>query len=129
MEFILNLVWAMLAVVCSGLWMRHAHRSGIRPQVQAIALLMVLVILLPVISVTDDLQTLQFPAELDCCARRPHAALCPHSNYTVVATAPPPVMAELSFGILNSVVPELPSTIAVKIPALASIQNRPPPVA
>ncbi len=129
MEFILNLVWATLAVLCAGLWMRHARRGGVSPRIQAVALLVLLVILFPVISVTDDLQTLQNPAELDCCARRHHASSCQHSISSAVATLPPPEIAELPFGLMQIALADGLRARAVEIPALASIQNRPPPVA
>jgi hypothetical protein len=129
MELTLNLVWATLSVVCAGLWMGYARRNGVSTRVQAIALLLFIVILLPVISVTDDLQALQNPAELDCCARRHHAASCPHSIFPAVATLPPPMVAELSFDSLRTGVPDHLFAVAVNNPALASIQNRPPPAA
>jgi hypothetical protein len=127
MELALNLVWVMLAALCAGLWMRHARRKGVSPQVQVVALLMLLVILLPVISVTDDLQSLQNPAELDCCARRYHAASCLRSFSTVVAALPPQAMAGLFIGFLRIAVPSYSQLSNVKIPAMASVQNRPPP--
>jgi hypothetical protein len=129
MELALNLVWALLAVVLVRLWLRHASRNGASTRMQAAALAMLIMILLPVISVTDDLQALQNPAELDCCARRHHATACPHSVFPAVATLPPPVFAGLSFGVFRLAAPTpLPAPL-VEIPALASIQNRPPPVA
>jgi hypothetical protein len=130
MEIILNLVWAMLTVVCVGVWMRQARRSGVSPRVQAVALLVFLVILLPVISVTDDLQSLDNPAELDCCARRQHAAAsCPHSISSAAAALLPPGLGEVPFGLIQIICPESWQPRAVEDPALASIQNRPPPVA
>jgi hypothetical protein len=90
---------------------------------------MLILILLPVISVTDDLQALQNPAELDCCARRHHAVSCPHSIFPAAATLPPPVFAELSFGFLRFAAPGNRPAPLVELPALASIQNRPPPAA
>jgi hypothetical protein len=130
MELTLNLVWAMLALLFMGIWLRHASRNGTSTRMQAVALLMFIVILLPVISVTDDLQVLQNPAETtDSCARRNHAALCPHSIFPAVATLPPPVFAELSFGFLRFTAPSHLPVPLVKIPAMASIQNRPPPAA
>jgi len=60
-----------------------------------------IVILFPVISVTDDLGAAQNPAELACCASRHHAALCTHSIFPADATLPPLVFAELSFGLLR----------------------------
>jgi hypothetical protein len=129
MELSLNLVWALLAVVLVRLWLLHASRNGASTSTQAAALAMLIVILLPVISVTDDLQALQNPAELDCCARRHHAASCAHSVFPAVATFPPPPWAGLSFGFLRFSAPSPVPAPQVEVPALASIQNRPPPAA
>jgi hypothetical protein len=90
---------------------------------------MLIVILFPVISVTDDLGASLNPAELDCCARRHHAVSSSHSVFPVAAMLPPPAFAEFSFGILRFAAPDNRPAPLVKIPALASIQNRPPPVA
>jgi len=129
MELILNLVWAMLAVVCAGLWMRDARHCGVSPRVQAIALLLFIVILLPVISVTDDLQSLQYPAELDCCARRHCTGASSQSVFSAVAALPPMAIAEFPLLYLCKVAPGSSPLLPVKNPALAAIQNRPPPSA
>ncbi|MGA3370539.1 MAG: hypothetical protein ABSC48_02140 [Terracidiphilus sp.] len=129
MELALNLVWALLAFVLVRLWLRHEHGERATMRTQAAALAMLIVILLPVISVTDDLQALQNPAELDCCARRNHAVSCPHSPFPPAATPPPPVLAELSFGFLSFAASRPAPAPLVETPALASIQNRPPPAA
>ena len=129
MELTLNLVWALLAAALVRLWLRTLSPSAARSRTQAVALLMLIVILFPVISVTDDLGASLNPAELDCCARRHHAAACSHSVFPAAATLPPPAFAELSFGFLRFAAPGNRPAPLVKIPALASIQNRPPPVA
>jgi len=90
---------------------------------------MLIVILFPVISVTDDLGAALNPVELDCCVRRHHAVSSSHSVFPAAATLPPPAFAELSFGFLRFAAPDNRPAPLVKIPALASIQNRPPPVA
>ena len=129
MELTLNFAWAVLAVVLVRLWLRAAPPSVARSRTQAVALLMLIVILFPVISVTDDLGASLNPAELDCCARRHPAVACSHSVFPAAATLPPPAFAELSFGFLRFAAPDNRPVPLVKIPALASIQNRPPPVA
>jgi hypothetical protein len=129
MELALNFAWAVLAVVLVRLWLRAAPPNAARTRIQAVALLMLIVILFPVISVTDDLGASLNPAELDCCARRHHAAACSHSVFPAAAMLPPPDFAELSFGFLRFAAPDNRPAPMVKIPALASIQNRPPPVA
>lgn len=129
MEITLNLVWALLATLMFWLWMRHAPCECLSRRTQLVALVVVILVLLPVISMTDDLQALQNPAEVDCCARRQHTVSCPHCIFPAVATLPPPVFAELSFGFLRMAAPGHLPAPKVKIPALASIQNRPPPAA
>jgi hypothetical protein len=96
---------------------------------QFVALAVLILILFPVISVTDDLQAAQNPAETDCCLRRNHACSTPHSIIPAIAALPLPVFAELSFGALHVVAPgSLPAPL-LENPALAPVQNRPPPAA
>jgi len=132
MELTLNLAWALLATLMFWLWMRHATREHLSRRMQLVALAVVTLILLPIISVTDDIQMAQNPAEADAyylCTRRDHVAVCPHSIFPPAATLPPPVFAERSFGFLRfAALGNRPAPL-VKIPALASIQNRPPPAA
>jgi hypothetical protein len=129
MEFILNLVWVLLAVAIVRLWTSYARQEGVSRRAQVIALATLIVILLPVISITDDLQTIQNPAELECCARRNHVVSCPHSIFPAVATLPPPTFAMASYGFLRFVAPSNFPVPTVDNPALAPIQNRPPPAA
>lgn len=70
MELILNLVWAVLA--CAGIlsWMHADKSTDSSKRTQVVALLMLIVILFPVISVTDDIWAAQNPAETDSCIRR-----------------------------------------------------------
>ena len=128
MEMILNLVWVLGAIASVALWLRVAHRNGASPRAQFVARLLLLVIVFPVISVTDDLQALQNPAELDCCARRHHAASCTHSILSAVAAPPPLAMAELSSSFMRVALPDNPP-LPLKTPALESIRSRPPPAA
>lgn len=129
MELALNLAWALLAVLLVRLWLRPALPSSVSTRSQAVALLMLIVILFPVISVTDDLVAAHNPAELNCCARRHHAVSCTHSIFPAAAMLPPPVFADHSFRFLRFAAPSNRPEPLVKIPARASNQNRPPPVA
>jgi hypothetical protein len=132
MELILNLVWALLATLMFWLWMRHAPCQRASRKMQLVTLAVVLVILFPVISVTDDLQMAQNPAEADAyylCTRRDHVAVSSHSIFPAAATLPPLVFTEHSFGFLRFAAPGNRPTPLVMISALTSIQNRPPPVA
>jgi hypothetical protein len=132
MELALNLVWACLAVVLLRLWLRYVPREEAIRWAQPIALFMVILILLPVISVTDDLQMAQNPAEADAyylCTRRDHAVAGPHSIFPVAAVLPIPVFAGISFGHPRYATPSNLPAPTVLNPALAAIQSRPPPAA
>jgi len=129
MEFLLNLVWALLAGLIVCLWLRIAGTSGASRRTQAAAVAMLILILFPVISVTDDLQSLQNPAETVTCERRGHMSSCPHSIFPIAVALPAPdfVRPPISFQRFSASLQ--PRLSAVKKPALRSIQNRPPPAA
>lgn len=129
MELVLNLAWALSAVMFFCTWLRHSRHAGADRRTQLVALAVLVLILFPVISVTDDLQAVQNPAETDCCQRRGQVVSNSHSVFPAVAALPPPVFAELSFGFLQLAAPGSQPTPVVGRPALAPIQNRPPPVA
>lgn len=70
MELILNLVWAGLALLLMATWLsRRAHELAPR-RLQWMSLFVVVLLLLPVISMSDDLIAAQGPAEVDTCLRR-----------------------------------------------------------
>lgn len=127
METFLNLAWVLLALVIVRLWMRYGAQQGATRQQQIAALAMLILILLPVISVTDDLQAAQNPAEYDICSRRDAVAGSLHSMFPAVAMLPPPVFAEIGFSFLGMAAPLRMPVPAVDNPALWAIQNRPPP--
>jgi hypothetical protein len=129
MELTLNLAWALVAAVMVCLWSRFAARSGVDRRLQFVALAVLLLILFPVVSVSDDLQAAQNPAEADCLVRRDHACSTPHSILPHLAAMPLPNFTGLSFGILRWAASGTPLVRVCGHPALASIQNRPPPVA
>lgn len=75
-EILSNLAWGLVVAVLWGLWLKSLPRRGeqrtqgkaaLLPAigVQLVALTMLSVVLLPVISVTDDLQAANFPAEVE----------------------------------------------------------------
>jgi hypothetical protein len=129
MEFVLNLVWALLVVVILCLWLRSGPRSSANRPVQLAALAVLVLTLLPVISVTDDLQAMQNPAETDSCLRRSQATAAHQAIFPAIATLPPPVFTELTFGFLGFAALGNHAAPPAHRPALASIQNRPPPAA
>ena len=117
MELFLNLAWVALAALMFCLWLRFASHTGPDRRIenrraQFVALAVLLLILFPVISVTDDLQALQNPAETDTCQRRNHIVSNAHSIFPTRIAAPG----------------RLPAPV-IDHPALAPIQNRPPPAA
>jgi len=129
MELVLNLVWALLAVAIVRLWLRHAPKDALNHRTQVAALLLLLLILFPVISVTDDLAAMQNPAEVESCLRRSHGATWQHSIFPDVFTLPANQLAEFHLRIEPwTAVVQLPVPF-VDNPALAPIQNRPPPAA
>jgi hypothetical protein len=134
MELVLNIAWVLLASVMLCLWLRFApctHRGQQTKsrRMQFVALAVLLLILFPVISVTDDLQTVQNPAEADSCLRRDHVYSNPHSVFPTAAAFPVPAFAGISFGFLSVAAPGNFTAPRIDHPGLAPIQNRPPPIA
>jgi hypothetical protein len=129
MELFLNSAWAVMAMVIVILWLRLEGRAKAETRLSLIALVMLIVVLFPVISVSDDLWSLQNPAETDSYQRRDHLGSCPHSIFPVISAPPETAPAELPFGFHGFVAPISLTELAVENPALAPIQNRPPPSA
>lgn len=76
MEILSNLAWGLVVAVLWGFWLKGLPRQGEQDSrsevsllpaigIQLIALAMLSAVLLPVISVTDDLQSANFPAEVE----------------------------------------------------------------
>ncbi len=130
MELALNLGWALLALWMLWAWLRTTPQRTSDRRIQMLALAVVILILLPAISMTDDLVAAQNPAEIDCCARRNHDhAACPHSIIPAAAVLSLPRFAGISLAFVGMATPSnLPSPF-VENPSLTSIQNRPPPAA
>ena len=129
MELILNLAWTMLAALMICVWLRFGTRKGLGRQSQLVALAVLILILFPVISVSDDLMVLQNPAEPDCCLRRDHVVSNASSIFPAIADLPQPIAAELPFGFVRLAAPGNLPVPVVCHPGLGSIQNRPPPAA
>jgi len=127
MELILNISWAFVAawLVCA--WLRWEPRRVSGGRAQFVALAVVILILLPAISMTDDLVAAQNPAEIECCARRDHDFASSHAITPTAAALPPPAFSGLLIQVVRMDAPPLPATPFVEDPALNSVQNRPPP--
>jgi hypothetical protein len=130
MECALNLLWAALAAVMMRHWMRYAPRKGATRWVQAVALGASLLILFPVISLTDDLLVAQNPTDtLTLCSRREHVVAGPCSIFNGDAAPPPPVLSLISISFVRVGAPFYLPVLAVDNATLACIRSRPPPVA
>ncbi len=129
MELFLNLAWAAVAVCMVCLWLRYAPRTGPDRRIQFVALAMIVLILLPAISMTDDLQAARNPAEVDTCLRRDHDGSSPHSILPAVAVLPLLLVASLDFRVRRTTLPGRQLLAAPANPFLAPIENRPPPSA
>jgi hypothetical protein len=129
MEIVLNLAWALVAIAGVCLWERTETRTGRQRHLPCIALVMLIIILFPVISVSDDLWSIQNPAETDTCQRRDHLTPCTHLIIPDVVSPPEAVFEQ----------PEqnqqrLSATLREHLPISAiyasnEVANRPPPIA
>ncbi len=70
MELVLNLAWALCSAGLFLFWVRRRACGRIGGGAQLLALAMVVLLLLPVISLSDDLVAAQGPAETDTTLRR-----------------------------------------------------------
>jgi hypothetical protein len=133
MELTLNLGWALLTAWMLWLWLRMASRPVPERRIQAVALAVVILILLPAISMTDDLVAAQSPAEIDCMAclaRRDHHCSSPHAAVLAGAAALPiPAFSCPRVAMRSMATPDRLARTNVQNPALSAIQNRPPPAA
>jgi hypothetical protein len=129
MELVLNLAGAFVALAIVCLWLRWAPCAGEDRKTQFIALALLILILFPVISVTDDLLAAQNPAETDSFVRRDHVVSDLEQASPLTAAIPEPPQADLPFGFLRYAAPGTLPVLAVNPPALAPVENRPPPAA
>ena len=129
MELILNLVWLVLAALMLWLWIRLIPCENTGRWTQIIALAVIVLLLLPAISATDDLTAAQNMAEADGCPRKDH--VCPAKHMAQLATTdlPLPVASVIHASSLNVPLRDNLERLTVKIPAMASIKSRPPPAA
>ncbi len=129
MELTLNVGWALVAVGMLCAWVRLASREAFDRRAQFVALAVIILILLPAISINDDLIAAQNPAEVDSSVRRDHGHSSPHSIIAVDFALPLPAFTGLSIADVHIAAPSHLFDPFVEPPALGSIQNRPPPAA
>jgi hypothetical protein len=128
-EIILNLAWALVAIGAICIWQRTETRVGRERHLPFIALVMLIVILFPVISVSDDLWSIQNPAETDTLQRRDQLEPCTHFLLLPVATLCETVLAQP-----DPRPQRLTATLRVPLPVVTlytshQLANRPPPTA
>ena len=129
MELLLNLAGALIALAMVCLWLRSTTRTGRDRRIQLVALALLLLILFPTISMTDDLLAVQNAAETDVYVRLDHLHSSAQSFLPVALAMVAEPVDEHRAGILREAVPgTLPASL-MNPPALAPIENRPPPVA
>ena len=129
MEIFLNLAWLVVAMVSVALWLRHERRTGKERRLPLIALAMLLLVLFPVISVSDDLWSIQNPAETDAAQRRDQIAPFPHCLLPAVAPPLASLLAVVHPEIRLISAPAASPSHAYEDPARDEIENRPPPAA
>ncbi|HZP04681.1 MAG TPA: hypothetical protein VFB43_07265 [Terracidiphilus sp.] len=128
MELLLNLAWLLLAFTMAGLWLRFSPNDTGNRRAQFVALALLLFILLPAISVTDDLLAAQNPAEIDSCLRRDHEFSGHHGPLLLVAILPVLFHERFTSNLPQWAIPGATPLRISNPPALSAIQNRPPPV-
>jgi hypothetical protein len=128
-ELILNLVGVLVALAMVCLWLRWAPHGGFDRKTQFVALALLILILFPVISVTDDLLAAQNPAETDSCVRRDHIVSGMHPAPPLITLPPEELLVAYHFGLLRFAAPGARPVLMVSAPAMAPIENRPPPIA
>src|ERR1019366_562766 len=129
MELFLNSVWALVGIAIVCLWLQHERSNKTDRRLPFIALVMLIVVLFPVISVSDDLWSMQNPAETDSCQRRAHLASCPHSLFPAISSVPESPFIGVASDYQELIAPPNPALRTVDNPAFDAIQNRPPPAA
>ena len=127
MELALNLAWILLAIAMVCQWLRQGWTDCRERRAQMVALCVLLLVLLPAISMTDDLIAAQNPAEIDSCVRRDHEHANPQALCSLAADLPQPLFAGAPAGRLSLAAPGFFPAPHVDPPALTSIESRPPP--
>lgn len=136
MELIFNLLWLTLSLALI-LWWVIGQRRGSREsrgysrRMQIVALVILIVVLLPVVSLTDDLRTGATPAEAEHFARRVDLQINPDTHlhslsvaiFAVVALEQASRLQTLSY-LRPAAETKAPSAHHVRVSG-----NRPPPFA
>ena len=130
MELFFNLAWLVVAGILVTLWLRDNGQRHAELRGQIIAMAVLIAILFPVISVSDDLQAIQNASEADNYLRRDHLVPSnPSPVQPMLAVILPVMSAGLGLGLVRFNAPSRLSVLEPKHPEISGIYNRPPPVA
>src|SRR5579863_2531581 len=88
MEMTLNLVWAGLSLASAVAGLHYKEQADQHRWLPIVALGVIWVTLFPVISVSDDLWSIQNPAEADTCLRKNEPSATTHP----LLTSPPALL-------------------------------------
>jgi hypothetical protein len=127
MEIILNIAWALCSLGLIWGWTRGNASNPVPRRTQMLALAMVVLLLLPVISLSDDLMAMQGPAESDTCLRRALHTEDTHPSTPTSFALPEAIVTgltvvRLSHEVLQEYAVAPPSTFLMR-----SLDSRPPP--
>ena len=133
MELLFNLLWVVLSIGLIGLWLISGRRWGnylLRPNshVQIAALAILIVILFPVVSLTDDLLACTAPAEVEHLVRRHLQEHVENSLESAAILAAALVSYQSALGL--QVISHTSPSMKIGTPReafLNAVGNRPPP--
>ena len=134
-ELLSNLIWVAVTIVLWALWLAHGRRTGgtstLPTGLQVVALVMLTAILLPAISVSDDLQASHSPAEVErvCGKSDQHLYLLDAAHHAPVAFALVVACALFAAPRRIAFVPADPSPILQRPETPRALWSRPPPAA
>jgi hypothetical protein len=131
-ELILNLVWLVASIFLVAAWIWSIRKGYIEFEwATLIALILLIVILFPVISMTDDMVMMRAPAEIEHIMRRSEAPLAPVAMLGLLG-----VLAALVLIIVSMAAPRFYSQIRSRVFAARLLDGfirafgvRPPPAA
>jgi len=131
MELVLNFAWLLMCVALVALWRHLGHKKPVHGEtscaMQLVALGVVLLILFPVISVSDDLLMAQSPAETVSCVHK--SCNCGHHHHPMPMQAALPEHSKTQAAVEYTTL-VLKSKLldrSTQNPALRRVENRPPP--
>jgi len=126
-EILLNLAWAALAILMVGLWLRVGDHKETDRRRQIVAILVLIAILFPVISVSDDLVAMQNATEQNGTERRDLLQSAGDHSIQSLAAVVFVLTLDPGTGAVHFVCARRFAIHKIEHPELSSIENRPPP--